>query len=375
MSKRRIILILLALLVIGIGIIKARTPSRPAPVIVTKTETSALEFLSQELFTAAPVDVRQALQLSGSLRAFDLASVKARIAGDVREVLVREGEAVSAGQVIVKLDATEYAARVAQARGNLNSAQAQLDIALKARDNNAALVDKGFISKNAFDNSASQFAAAKANVDASQAALDIVQKSLNDTIIRAPIAGLVSVRSVQPGEKVSADNKLIDIVNLQKMEMEASVPASDVARVAIGQSVRLNIEGMSETFEGKVVRINPSTQAGSRSFSVYVQVANPGNQLRAGMFAEAQLTLNSKRGILALPQSAVRKDGSGTYVFTIENGKIARRPVTVGIDGLTGNEYRTEILSGLELGAQVIRTDMGNLTPGTLAHITQTAPK
>ncbi len=375
MSKRRIILILLALLVIGIGIIKARTPSRPAPVIVTKTETSALEFLSQELFTAAPVDVRQALQLSGSLRAFDLASVKARIAGDVREVLVREGEAVSAGQVIVKLDATEYAARVAQARGNLNSAQAQLDIALKARDNNAALVDKGFISKNAFDNSASQFAAAKANVDASQAALDIVQKSLNDTIIRAPIAGLVSVRSVQPGEKVSADNKLIDIVNLQKMEMEASVPASDVARVAIGQSVRLNIEGMSETFEGKVVRINPSTQAGSRSFSVYVQVANPGNQLRAGMFAEAQLTLNSKRGILALPQSAVRKDGSGTYVFTIENGKIARRPVTVGIDGLTGNEYRTEILSGLELGAQVIRTDMGNLTPGTLAHITQTVPK
>ena len=375
MSKRRIILILLALLVIGIGIIKARTPSRPAPVIATKTETSALEFLSQELFTAAPVDVRQALQLSGSLRAFDLASVKARIAGDVREVLVREGEAVSAGQVIVKLDATEYAARVAQARGNLNSAQAQLDIALKARDNNAALVDKGFISKNAFDNSASQFAAAKANVDASQAALDIVQKSLNDTIIRAPIAGLVSVRSVQPGEKVSADNKLIDIVNLQKMEMEASVPASDVARVAIGQSVRLNIEGMSETFEGKVVRINPSTQAGSRSFSVYVQVANPGNQLRAGMFAEAQLTLNSKRGILALPQSAVRKDGSGTYVFTIENGKIARRPVTVGIDGLTGNEYRTEILSGLELGAQVIRTDMGNLTPGTLAHITQTVPK
>ena len=375
MSKRRIILILLALLVIGIGIIKARTPSRPAPVIATKTETSALEFLSQELFTAAPVDVRQALQLSGSLRAFDLASVKARIAGDVREVLVREGEAVSAGQVIVKLDATEYAARVAQARGNLNSAQAQLDIALKARDNNAALVDKGFISKNAFDNSASQFAAAKANVDASQAALDIVQKSLNDTIIRAPIAGLVSVRSVQPGEKVSADNKLIDIVNLQKMEMEASVPASDVARVAIGQSVRLNIEGMSETFEGKVVRINPSTQAGSRSFSVYVQVANPGNQLRAGMFAEAQLTLNSKRGILALPQSAVRKDGSGTYVFTIENGKIARRPVTVGIDGLTGNEYRTEILSGLEPGAQVIRTDMGNLTPGTLAHITQTAPK
>ena len=375
MSKRRIILILLALLVIGIGIIKARTPSRPAPVIATKTETSALEFLSQELFTAAPVDVRQALQLSGSLRAFDLASVKARIAGDVREVLVREGEAVSAGQVIVKLDATEYAARVAQARGNLNSAQAQLDIALKARDNNAALVDKGFISKNAFDNSASQFAAAKANVDASQAALDIVQKSLNDTIIRAPIAGLVSVRSVQPGEKVSADNKLIDIVNLKKMEMEASVPASDVSSVAIGQSVRLNIEGMSDTFEGKVVRINPSTQAGSRSFSVYVQVANPGNQLRAGMFAEAQLTLNSKRGILALPQSAVRKDGSGTYVFTIENGKIARRPVTVGIDGLTGNEYRTEILSGLEPGAQVIRTDMGNLTPGTLAHITQTAPK
>lgn len=291
--------------------------------------------------------------------------MKARVAGEVRDILVREGEPVRAGQVVAKMDTTEYDAKLAQARGNLNSARAQLDIAIKARDNNAALVEKGFISKNAFDNSASQYAGAKASVDAAQGALDVAQKQLNDTVLRAPISGLVSARNVQPGEKVSPDYKLIDIVNLQKMELEAAVPASEIARVAIGQSVDLHIEGLPQGLTGKVVRINPAAQAGSRSIPVYVQVANPNNQLRAGMFAEGKLVLSSKPGVMALPQSAVRRDGNGAYVFTIDNGKVARKPVTLGSEGLSGDEPRIEVLSGIDFGAQVIRADMGNLAPGT----------
>lgn len=374
---RKIVVSILVLAVIAVGaraMFKSKAPPPPAP--TAQAAPSVLEFLPAEVVAAEPVELRQTLQLSGSLRAVDLATVKAKVAGDVREVLVREGEPVKAGQVVMKMDATEYEARVAQARGNLNNAKAQLEIAGKTRENNLALVEKGFISKNAFDNSASQYSGAKASVDAAQGALDIVQKSLNDTIVRAPISGLVSARNVQPGEKVAVDGKLLEIVNLQKLELEAAVPASEIAQVAIGQTVELRIEGLPQPFEGKVVRINPATQAGSRSVPVYIQVANSQNQLRVGMFAEGLLVLASKRGVLALPQSAVRKDGNGAYVFTIAGGKIERHAVTLGATGVAGEEYRTEITSGLDFGAQVIRADMGNLSPGTPVRIAQAgAPK
>ena len=378
MRTRNIVLIIVLIVIAVVGArfwFNAKAPVNPAPAMpaVAKTNTpTALEFLASEVVTTEPTELRQMMQLTGTLRAVDQVTMKAKVAAEVRAVMVREGEAVAAGQILVKLDTAEYDARVSQARGNLNNARAQLEIATKTRDNNLALVEKGFISKNALDNSASQYAAAKASVDAAQGALDIVLKSLNDTVSRSPISGLVSVRHVQPGEKVSIDSRLIEIVNLQKLELEAAVPSSEIARVAIGQKVELSVEGLPQHFDGKVVRINPSTQAGSRSVPVYVQVTNPQNLLRVGMFAEGRLLLSSKSGVMALPQSAVRKVNESSFVFAIANNKIERVPVALGSTGLVGDDHHIEITSGLEFGAQVIRADMGNLTPGTPVRVNAT---
>ena len=378
MRTRNIVLIIVLLLVAVVGArfwFSAKAPTNPAPASAAAAKTSAptaLEFLASEVVTTEPTELRQVMQLTGTLRAVDQVTVKAKVAAEVREVMVREGESVKAGQVLVKLDTSEYEARVAQARGNLNNARAQMEIATKSRDNNLALVEKGFISKNAFDNSASQYAAAKASVDSAQGALDIVLKSLNDTVSRAAISGLVSVRHVQPGEKVAMDSRLLEIVNLQQLELEAAVPSSEISKVAIGQKVELRIEGLSQRFDGKVVRINPATQAGSRSVPVYVQVANPQNLLRVGMFVDGRLLLSSKAGVVTLPQSAVRKVNDGSFVFAIVNNKIERLPVTLGNTGLVGDDHHIEITSGLEFGAQVIRADMGNLTPGTPVRVNAT---
>ena len=374
--RRRIILIVILVIIIAGGVtwtLKQKSAVKPAPVAApVALAAPTLEFLPSEIFTAKPLDIQQTLSLSGALRAVDISSVKARVAAEVREIPVREGDAVRAGQIVARMDVTEFQARVDQARGTLNAARAQLDIATKNRDNNRALVEKGFISKNAFDNSASQYATAEANVEAAKGALDVVQKLVNDTVIRSPIAGVVAMRYVQAGEKVSADNKLLDIVNLQKMELEAAVPTNDITNVAIGQRVTLRIEGLPQTIEGKVVRINPATQSGSRSVLVYVQIANPQNQLRSGMFAEAQLILKTKTGVLALPQNAIRKDGNGTYVYVVEGGVLARKPVTIGMSGRTSDDYMTEVLSGIDFGTQVVGTDMGSLQPGT--HVRINAP-
>lgn len=341
---------------------------RAAPVAAT-----VLEFLPREVLTTEPLELHQTLALSGSLRAVQQAIVKARLAADVREVVVREGEAVKAGQVLVRMDTTEYQARVEQARGNLNAALAQRDIANKTRDNNRALLEKGFISRNAFDNAASQLAVAEANVEAARGALDQVKKLLNDTVIRAPITGLIASRSVQPGEKVSPDNRLLEIVNLDLMEMEASVPTNDIARVVVGQQVRLRIEGLPDAFSGRVTRINPATQPGSRSILVYVQIANPQHILRVGMFAEAQLSLLTKTNVLALPQSAIHKDSNGATVYVIDNGKLVKAPVTLGIEGRSGETPLVEISGGLAFGAQVVRSDMGNLLQGTAVRVVPAA--
>jgi len=378
--RRRIILLLVLVIILAGGVTwllrqKSAVKSAPvaAPVAASMAVTApTLEFLPSEIFTTKPLDIQQTLSLSGALRAVDISSVKARVAAEVREIPVREGDTVHAGQIVARMDVTEFQARVDQARGTLNAARAQLDIATKNRDNNRTLVEKGFISKNAFDNSASQYATAEANVEAAKGALDIVQKLVNDTVIRSPIAGVVAMRYVQAGEKVSADNKLLDIVNLQKMELEAAVPTNDIVNVGIGQRVTLRIEGLPQTIEGKVVRINPATQSGSRSVLVYVQIANPQNQLRSGMFAEAQLILKTKTGVLALPQNAIRKDGNGTYVYVVEGGVLARKPVTIGMSGRTSDDYMTEVLSGIDFGTQVVGTDMGSLQPGT--HVRINAP-
>ena len=378
----RLLLIIIAIVVvigIAMSFFRSLAPSsnpsaakNAAPTATTSAiKNTTLEFLPQEIFKVTPIELKQTMALSGALRAVDQASVKARVAAEVREVLVREGESVTAGQILVRMDASEFQARVDQAKGNLHAMRAQLDIASKNRDNNRALLDKGFISRAAFDNTASQFAAAQANVESAQGALDIVQKLLNDSVVRAPISGLIAVRNVQPGEKVSTDYKLLDIVNLKKMECEALVPTSDIPKIKIGQSVLLHIEGLTEEFIGNVTRINPATQAGSRSIAIYIQVANPQDMLKVGMFVDAQLVLRTKANAIAIPQTAVHKESSGAYVYALEKNLIVRKNITLGQEGRSGEVALIEITSGLNAEDQIVKTDMGNLRPGTAVRMTQ----
>ncbi|HJV81262.1 efflux RND transporter periplasmic adaptor subunit [Noviherbaspirillum sp.] len=373
MLKRRSFWIILVacLLVAGVAAAMLKKQNKAPIVPVSEPAVTFMEFLPSDVTQVDERELRQLLPLSGSLRAVNQASVKAKVPGEVREVLVREGEAVKTGQVLIKMDVSDYQARVDQARGALQAARGQLEIATKTRDNNKALLDKGFISKTAFDNAESQYDIARANVKSAKGALDVAQKALADTVIRAPISGLVSSRTVQPGEKVSADNRLLDVVDLNQMEMEAAVPAGDIMHVALGQDVQMRVEGMPKPIAGKVVRINPATQAGSRSIMVYVQIDNQQGALRVGMFGEAQLTIAKKSGVLSVPQSAIQTEAGNTFVYAIENSKLVRKPVTLGMRGDDGDGAAVEIVNGLARGAQIVKTNLGSLRVGTTVKFAQ----
>lgn len=380
MTKRVSIIVIALLLAASVGAVvlkkRAQLEVQSSTVAATAAGAAILEFLPSDVTIVKPRDLRQTLPLSGSLRAVSQVSVKAKIAGEVREVLVREGEPVTAGQVLVKMDTREYQARLEQAKGALQAARGQLDIAAKARDNNQALLARGFISQTAYDNTASQYGIALANVESAKGALDVAQKSLGDTVIQAPISGLVSSRTIQPGEKVSADNRLLDVVDLHQMEMEAAVPTSEIMSIVQGQDVQVKVEGMAQPLPGKVVRINPAIQSGSRSILVYIQIDNPQLALRVGMFGDAQLTLSRKTGVLTVPQSAIQTEAGNTIVYAIENDKLVQKSVTLGAKGEldeAGQGAAVEILKGLDSGAQIVRSNLGNLRPGASVRFAKTA--
>ncbi|WDZ96628.1 efflux RND transporter periplasmic adaptor subunit [Herbaspirillum sp. WKF16] len=365
-------LLAVVLLVAAAMLLKKRgAPDAAKTAAAASAAPSAMEFLPGDLYTVGSGELRQVLPLSGALRALNQASVKARVAGEVQQVLVREGEAVKEGQVLARIDAADYQAKVDQARGALVASQGQLDIATQTRNNNQTLLDRGFISRNAFDTAASQFDIARANVDSARGALEVARKALSDTVVRTPMNGLISARNVQPGEKVAVDGKLLDVVDLSQMELEAPVPTNDILKVQVGQEVQVAVEGLPQKVAGRVARINPATQSGSRSIMVYVRVDNPQGLLRAGMFADASLTLEKKAQALSAPATAIQVEDGNAYVYAIENGALARRPVVTGMQGRAGDGNAVEIVSGLAAGAQIVRANLGIMRDGTPVRVLQ----
>ncbi|MBP0625475.1 efflux RND transporter periplasmic adaptor subunit [Cupriavidus consociatus] len=359
--KRKTLLITAACLALSATVAIHKVGSARQPRAVAPA-ANFVELLQTDLVTVTRQDLQVSLPLSGSLRALNQTSLKAKVSGEVKAVLVREGEAVRVGQVIARIDPTEYEARVAQARGQMLAMQAQFQNSRQTLERNRELVGKGFISKTAFDKFQSDLDIARANLDAAQGGLGVAQKALADTVVSSPLNGMIAARAAQPGEKVSPDTRLVDVVDLRVLELEAPVPMADVARASVGQAVELDVEGAGR-FTGKLVRINPAVMQGTRSIMVYIRVENANQLLRGGMFARGTLALGQRAGVVAVPASAVRTEGERVFVYAIDRATLAERPVQLGIrDEASG---LVEIVSGLDAGAEIVRIDLGALHSGS----------
>ena len=333
--------------------------------------TPGIELAPGDVARAARAELTSTLAVTGGLRAVQSAVVKARVGAEVRTLTVREGDRVQAGQLLGRLDAAEFNLRLRQAEDQAAAAKAQLDIAQKTLDNNKALVDQGFISRTALDTSVSSRAGAQASLQAARAAADLARKAVTDSEIRAPIAGLVAARLVQPGERVALDTRLVEIVDLSRIELEAAVAPEDVLQLRVGQTAQVQIDGLERPVTARVSRIAPSTQSGTRSVMAYLELAGTTEQkasLRQGLFGRASIALQSKTA-LVVPVSALRFDQALPYVLAVENGRAVAHTITTGargdvlIDGRS--ESAVEITQGLAEGAVVLRGTVGALREGT----------
>ena len=346
---------------------EAAAPLKPA---------QAMDLNASDIVVARIQPFNRTLAISGSLKALDSAVVRAKLAAEVKALSVREGDTVTAGQTIGQLDTLEVDFRLRQADQNAASARAQLDIAQRALNNNRALVAQGFISATGLETSISNEAAARATHEAALAAANLARKARSDARLVSPISGVVSQRLVQPGERVAVDARLVDIVDLSRIELEAAIAPEDIAGVAVGQGARLSAEGLDAPITARVARINPSTQAGTRAVLVYLRIdAQP--HLRQGLFLTGTIELSTDNALM-VPLSAVRVDRAQPYVLAVVGDRVEQRKVTLGQRGesTTGQhtESVVELTAGVADGMVLLRGTTGALGDGTRVRVLTAAP-
>jgi membrane fusion protein (multidrug efflux system) len=362
------LLVLAAVLVAGRQLL-ARRSTTPAPVAAAPASAPQpqLELAAQDLIPVARTTLSRRLEVSGSLKAVNTAFVKARVAAELKTLSVREGDAVRAGQVIGQLDTTEFDWRLRQAEQQAAAARAQLEIAQRQLSNNKALVAQGFISPTALDTAVSSEAGAQATLQAALAAVELARKSRGDATLTAPIAGLVSQRLAQPGERLPLDARIVEIVDLSRIELEAAIAPQDLATLRVGAKASLLLDGSRDEVAASVVRLNPSAAAGARTVSAYLAVAaHPG--LRNGLFARGSVELGQTTA-LAIPLSAVRSDQDQPYAIRVRDGRAERRVLGLGASGRplqadAGGGPWVEVRSGLDAGDQVLAASAGLVADG-----------
>ncbi|MBM3346997.1 MAG: efflux RND transporter periplasmic adaptor subunit [Betaproteobacteria bacterium] len=365
----RTALIIVLVLVLG-GVVwakRARLGAEAAAQPVASPTQPVIEFSADDLLTVTPAELRRTVPFSGSLIAVNTALVKVKVAGELLAVTVRQGEPVRAGQVVARVDPTDVQARVNARSADLEVARAQLQLSEKNRDTQRVLLEKNFISKNTFDSTQSGYEVALARLHVAEAELVSARKALGDAVLYAPLAGIVAERFAEPGERVAVDARVLSIVDLSRLEIEASLPASAIGAIGIGQEAGFAVDGFGERrFQGRVTRISPVTAVGTRSVAVYVAIENLGNALRAGLFVKGELLVSRVANALTVPAFAVRQERNMNFVYAIEGNALARRAVVVERDG---PDAPVRIVSGLAAGDRIVRGNLGTLREGASVRV------
>lgn len=338
--------------VLVIAVLVARLSVRAGAATHGAGDTTGVAVLGpSDVARAARADLIAGLPVSGTLEPARQVRIAAPIAEVVDAVLVKEGTAVRAGQVLARfrITAIEPAAAAAEAQRR----KAAVDY---GRMQN--LLNEGAVSEQDVE-------AAEVSLRAAEGSAARAQKNLDDAVVRAPMSGVISRRAVESGDRVKDGDMLFELVNTRELEFQASVPSEYVAQVRRGAPVVLAVTGAPAVgLAGRVARVNATADPATRQVQVYVTVANRSGTLVGGLFAAGRIVLHQVKGAVAVPPTAVRGDdaAAGSYVLIVEHGRIARRDVSTGARDEAA--ALVEITRGLQGGETVIVGPASGLRPG-----------
>ena len=326
-----------------------------------------LEFAPSEVVKPQLVAMPERIEFSGALMAPRTAIVRAKAAGTLLTLTVAEGSRVKAGQVLGSIDLADLQSRAAERAAGVDSAKARMTEAERAHASNTDLANQKFISPNALETSRATLEAARAQVKSAQAQAATVNVGLRDAALTAPISGVVGRRSVLPGEKVSAEQELLTVVDLTELELAGVVGTHQVSQLKPGQALSVRVEGGALAVAGVIDRIAPTAEAGTRGIRVVVRVPNPQELFRAGQYASAVVVLDDAAQRLTVPLAAVGQTSGQDFVWTLEKGTLVRRLIVTGRRDAAAN--RVEVTQGLTADQQVLSARFESLREGAPARV------
>lgn len=371
-SKRRFWVggFVVAAVVAGIGLAVAPrlgSGAKDSPSKDGKKPEVPLEFTASEVVRPMAVNMPLVIEFSGPLVAPRTAVVRAKAAGTLLALRVGEGSRVKAGQPLGDIDLADLQSRVTERSASVESAQAALAEAERQHAANVGLASQNFISPTALQSSQARLEAARAQLKSVQAQLATVRLGVKEAALVSPIAGIVGKRHVVPGEKVSAEQQLLTVVDLSSLELAGSVGTHEVSQLKAGQPVQVMVEGSVQPVTGRIERIAPAAEAGTRSIGVVVSLDNRKEQFRAGQYAMGKVVLADETKRLTLPASAIGSTSGQEQVWVIEGGALLRRAITTG--RRDDARARVEVLQGLTPDSTVLAARFDNLRDGAKAAV------
>ncbi|MDP9044533.1 MAG: efflux RND transporter periplasmic adaptor subunit [Pseudomonadota bacterium] len=356
--------LVVVLTIAAAGVLKTRSESGPP---ADKKKEVALEFTPSEVVRPLVAAVPERIEFSGPLTAPRTAVVRAKAAGTLLSLSVAEGNRVKAGQSLGTIDLADLESRAAERAAGVDSAQARVAEAERLFKSNEDLANQKFISANALESSRATLEAARAQLRSAQAQLATSTLGIREAALVAPISGVIGKRNVVPGEKVSAEQELFTVVDLAQLELAGVVGTHQVSGLQAGQKLEVRVEGNANPVEGRIDRIAPMAEAGTRGIRVVVVLANPGEVFRAGQYASALVTLDDRTQRLTVPTSAVGQASGQDFVWTLEHDALVRRIVITGRRDNVNN--RVEITRGLDPAAAVLAARFDTLREGAPAKV------
>ncbi|MES2993932.1 MAG: efflux RND transporter periplasmic adaptor subunit [Pseudomonadota bacterium] len=356
--------------IVAVGVVQSRAKSADGN--KDKKPDVTLEFTPSEVVKPVLAAMPERVEFSGPLMAPRTAVVRAKAAGTLLTLTVAEGSRVKAGQSLGTIDLSDLQSRNAERAAGVDSARARMAEAERIHKSNEDLANQRFISANALESSRASLEAARAQLKSAQAQLATSALGIREAALVAPIGGVIGRRNVVPGEKVSAEQELMTVVDLKELELGGVVGTHQVSMLRPGQKLAVRVEGSVDPVEGRIDRIAPMAEAGTRGIRVVVLLPNADERFRAGQYASALVSLDDPAPRLTVPLTSVGQASGQDFVWTVENGALVRRLVITGRRDASNG--RVEVTKGLAADAQVLAARFDTLKEGAKARIVVKGP-
>jgi len=300
-----------------------------------------------ETIVVATSELESTVDAVGTVLADASAVLRAEVPGQIVERHFEEGQQASKGDRLFSIEATVLEAEVNEARANVEQSEAAYKRAQE-------LVKSQLISATDFDT-------ARANYNVSVARLHSAESRLSKTVIRAPFDGFIGLRRINVGDYATIGQELVNVVRLDPLRVDFSVPETLLARVRPGQVIAVTVGAFrDEVFEGVITAIDPQIDVAGHSMAVRARLPNTDLKLRPGLFAQVAVRLAVKPKALLVPEEAIWPIGNDKILYIVEDGVANQRVVTIG-DRTPGF---VEIVAGLSAGEEIVVAGQMKLYPG-----------